>query len=754
MLSPDASRFLAQSQSRLSFGGQNETPGHNPSADRQTFFGSRASARGYIQRQSQRNPYAAGAASQASRFPFAARGSTVSQAPLFYSATDEFREDDDGQEEQEREAADFYALQQSRRDFGAGALSEHSDGDRPQDSSSRTDSKPSAGPRGIRSSWTGDENDSQELAAAKSFAKSKAGSDLSAGAASQFGRPRDRLVDVELASTIHEADESSQSRLLSQQSLSADESPPSIQHIKPRPAEDTFGNPSMMSSEQAPFLGRAHTSSPDRESQGGVFAGTDPRDDVYDGFWATLFIIDVVAMLSTFVLVLLHTSAPGKPSRLGDTIYSTMTASFYLLGVDTVIAIVVALVWIAALRSFVRPLVYLMLAAVPIISITFSLYPFITSFGGKWHGDSVQDRVMRWGAFVPGIFAAVWVYTAYRGRQSLDRAISLLEFTTRIVAASPILILVGFATLITIVCWTWIWMLMFTRVFLGGHLGQNNRYFIIDTSTWWLGVYFFLTYLWTLGVLSGVQRATTAATTSQWYFYRNAIPTPSPQSVVTAAFTHSATKLFGTICLSTLLALLVRLPLLLLPARLSGYLSLCFYSIVPASIATLTNPLTLTYAAIHSQPLAQAARGLSELVFVAPTGTTATTALTPRAFSQPFHNNHGTPSLLAYRLAKMLLHATRLVTSLGFGFGGWITTARAASTEGSSMRGSLYAYVIGLIAGAIGWAVLGAVEGILSGVLDAVVICWGSEMQSHGHGQAKFCREAGELLADDGAVGL
>ena len=361
---------------------------------------------------------------------------------------------------------------------------------------------------------------------------------------------------------------------------------------------------------------------------------------------------------------------------------------------------------------------------------------------------------MRWLSWIPIIFATLWSYTAFKGRHSLDRAISLLQFTTRILAACPTLVLVGFATLTLVVLWTWLWMLMFTRVFLQGHVSTSGKtMFVVDVGTWWMGVFFVLTYLWSLGVISGVQRATTAAATSQWYFYRNAAPAPSPKSVVRAALLHATTKIFGTVCLSTLLALAVRLPLLVLPARLASFLTLFFYSFVPTSIATLTNPLTLTYAAIHSQPLTLSARGLTELTFVAPAaGTGPTTALTPNAFSRPHPNNRGTPNLFAYRLAKLLLHATRFITSLAFGFGGWVSTARMLLVEGSENRGSLYAYVVGLVAGAIGWAVLGAMEGVLGGVLDAVVICWGSDVQSGGNGQARFCREAGELLENDGTT--
>ena len=566
-------------------------------------------------------------------------------------------------------------------------------------------------------------------------------------ASSSLGRPKDKLVDVDLASTIQEADEEEASML-------EDDNPPSLQQFrKPIDVSSQHHDSRISQSENAPFLSGDRSSSPDRESvPTNMNLDSAPKPQNFDSFWSSLFVIDMIAMLSTFFLVLLHTASQNKNTAIGDTIYNTLHSSFFLLGIDTIVAVVVALIWIAALRAFVRPLIYLILLAVPVIALSFTIYPFVSSFKGPRDRLGLQDKVMRWLAWLPAIFAVIWTYTAYRGRHSLDRSISLLQFTTRILAACPTLVLVGFATLTVVVAWTWAWMLMFTRVFRNGHVSTTGKTaFILDTSTWWMGGFFVLSYLWSLGVISGIQRATTAAATSQWYFYRNAAPAPSPKSVVRAALLHATTKIFGTVCFSTLLALAVRLPLLILPARLSSYVTLFFYSIVPTSIATLTNPLTLTYAAIHSQPLTLSARGLTELTFVSTAaGTGPTTALTPHAFSRPHPNNRGIPNLFAYRLAKLLLHATRFISSLAFGFGGWVSTARTTEVDG--VRGSMYAYVVGLIAGAIGWAVLGAMEGVLSGVLDAVVICWGSDVQSGGSGQAKFCREAGELLENDGTT--
>lgn len=87
--------------------------------------------------------------------------------------------------------------------------------------------------------------------------------------------------------------------------------------------------------------------------------------------------------------------------------------------------------------------------------------------------------------------------------------------------------------------------------------------------------------------------------------------------------------------------------------------------------------------------------------------------------------------------------------SLALGFGGWVSTARSmklAAMDG--LRGSLYAYIVGLIAGAIGWGILGAMEGVLACIVDAVVVCWGSEVGSSGRGQVRYCREAGYLFGE------
>ncbi|PBP27495.1 ctl transporter [Diplocarpon rosae] len=749
-----ASRFLAQSQSRFSNFVQTDhtdSPQQNPN-DRYQRANQplRNQSRGYSSRLG--NPY-----QSTSNFHFTRYAAAPPDAPLFHSALDDFREEDD-EEERERETADFFALQKSRRTFAPIArLDESRETDQETSNASVESGKDEYGRatedrgrgRGIKSSWNGGGLSTRrwgQIPGATGDDASDKDRKTTRRSSETSSRGRDRMEDVGLHSTIDDDDPPYDLEVETE----GDDNLPAFQNFrspfKPGPIRlPTDVGPSRQGRE-AEARQEAGAGIPRPPSSAATVPDTiattvaeAPRHDV---FWGSLYLICIGALFATFFLVFLHTETPKR--NIGDTIYTTLHASFHLFAVDTVVSIFVSLVWLALLRSFVRPLVHLILLAVPIILFSFSLYPFVSSYKGTHHGNSIQDRAMRWLSSVPGMFAIIWIFTIYKGRHSLNKAIGILEFAARILGANSALLGMGFATLGAIVAWTWMWLGMFTRVFLGGQLSTSVKMFIIDATSWWLAVYFVLMYIWTLSVISGVQRATTGATVSQWYFHRNAIPAPASREVVLAAFTHATTTIFGTISFSTLIALLIRLPLLLLPRRLVGIITLFAYSFIPTPLTALTNPLTLTYAAIHSQALHPSARGLTQMTFLSPQA--PTTALTPRSFNA---RNHQTTPLLPYRLAKLLLHATRFIMAMALGFGGWVATARKlqiSMPEGAGIRGSGYAYVVGLVASFIGWGVLGAIEGVLSGIVDACVVCWGSERGMAGGGA--YCLEAGYLFGE------
>ncbi|KAI1298646.1 hypothetical protein F5Y03DRAFT_386577 [Xylaria venustula] len=751
MFSEYASRFLSQSQSRLSnFGGppdSNETPGRQPS-DAASRFSRQPARFSYQSRLG--NPYQ----SSQSRFGgFASRYHTAPDAPLFHSALNEFRDDED--EDDVREAADFRALQHSRRVFVSSRMEDSSasenDASRASlDQSGERDSRLYEGrdrPMGIKSSWNGESSFKGRQAKRKSQTEQP-----TAGVQTNTRQNSDsdesaKMVDVGLESTV--LDNSVPEDLLLE--TPADLSPPAFQQFK-----SPKGNPKGASSRTHPNLERDHRlmrqaiaeedeGEEDEANEQPTVIPAPPQLRMYgeifvhDQFFAWLYLIAFASLIATFILVLLHTSAPG--GKIGDTIYTTLKSSFYLLAVDTLVSVVVALVWMAALKSFMQPLVFLMLFGVPIVLFSFSLYPMISSFQGPDHGSRLQDVVMRYAAIVPGVCSILWVWLLFKGRHEIHRAVEMLDFSSRILAANPALVVLGFGSLAFVVGWTWVWLWMFTRIFLGGYFSKRLSTFVIGTATWWLAVFFFLMYVWTLSVLSGVVRATTGGTVSNWYFHRNLQTLASSNDIVKGALGHSTTTVFGTICASTLLSLAVRLPILLLPRRIAGLFEFIGWKLAPRPVTVLTNPLAVTYASIHSLPLMESAAQLSRIQFLA---TGPTTTLTPSTFSR----RNQTASLVPYRMAKLLLHAARFVMSTALGFAAWVMTARQLRVQvpdNTSIKGSAYAYVVGIVASMIGWGVLGAMEGILSGILDGVLICYASERRLE---RATYCIEAAKLFED------
>lgn len=545
-----------------------------------------------------------------------------------------------------------------------------------------------------------------------------------------------KMVDIGLESTV--IDNSVPGDLLLETPI--DHDPPAFQQFKKNPSR----NPQP---EHDRGLMRTAIAEEDEDEQDDAVIPAAPSRMygeifVHDQFFAWIYLIALASLVATFVLVWLHTSTPSRKHPLGDTIYTTLHSSFYLLAVDTLVSAIVALVWMAMLRSFVRSLALVILLGVPVVLFTFSLYPLISSYQGPDGGSRLQDVVMRWASLVPGIAAVIWTYLLYKGRHDIQQAVDILDFASRILSANPALVLLGFASLGFVVVWTWVWLSMFTRIFLGGYFSKSLSAFVIGTATWWLAIFFFLMFVWTLSVLSGVVRATTAGTVSNWYFFRNKQPPSPSNAIVKEALLHSLTTVFGTVCASTLLSLAVRLPILVLPRRLSAVIEFVGWRIAPRPVTILTNPLALTYASIHSQPLMESAGALSRITFL---GTGPTTSLTPSTFERG-----QSTTLVPYRMAKLLLHAARFVMSTALGFAAWVMTARqleVALPGSGGIRGSAYAYVVGMVASMIGWGILGAMEGILSGILDGVLICYASERRM-GSGRTGYCMEAARLFEE------
>lgn len=749
--SEDASKFLAQSQSRLSNFGQTDATGEpsgRQTSDPSSRFSRQPTRSGYHHSSRLGNPYQP----SGSRFGFGSRyQGGHDAAPLFHSALNEFQDED---EDDLREAADLRALQRSRRVFVSNRIDESSASENEQSRGSldRSVERDTRGyedrdrPMGIKSSWNGDssfKDFKDRTAKQKRPEKTESAGKRKSERANSDSSEGGKMVDVGLESEM--LDNEVPEDLL--QETPVDTDPPAFQQFKSKSGGWKGSAPGRREPtlEHDPRLMRQTILEEEEPPEETIPGAIEYNNELFknDQFWAWLYLITIASLFATFVLVWLHTSTPSRKNPIGDTVYTVLYKSYYLLAVDTLVAVIVSLVWMAALRSYVRQLVGIIIIGSPIVLISFSIYTMVLSFQGPDNGTRFQDRAMRYSALVPGITAFVYVWLMLKTRDTISRATEMLAFTSRVLSANPALVMLGFCALAFTVGWTWIWLSMFTRVFLGGYFSKSLSSYVIGAASWWLGVFFALVYLWTISIASNVVRATVAGTVSNWYFHRNKQPPSPSNAVVGEALQHATNSTFGTICAATLLALAIRLPLMVLPGKVARTVGFLLNRYTPASVFLLTNPLVITHAAIHTLPLMLSAAQLSRMQFLDSDNPTNT--LRP---SHLFHLNRYSGGLMPYRLAKFLLHATRTVVAAGLGFAGWVMTARQLEIQlpqGAGIKGSAYAYIVGLVAGAIGYSILGALEGIMVGILDAALICYGSERRM-GSGRMGYCMEAANLF--------
>lgn len=442
-----------------------------------------------------------------------------------------------------------------------------------------------------------------------------------------------------------------------------------------------------------------------------------PNAPRFDAAWGTLYIALLATVLATSLMIWLTTSPPRKVP-MGDTMYTILRASARLLFADTVIAIGVSAAWVYIIYKWAPLLIYGSILGVPTAAVGLFIYSNVMSYRSEWGGASTQDKVMRASAYGLLAVAAGWCYLVYRGRHVLEQSLGVIRLACSIVNDNKPIILVTFGTVAVFVMVTAIWIAMFARIFLEGHVVGTA--WVLDSKAWALGAAYVVMYLWTWGVISGLQRAAVAGTVSQWYFHRHEFPSMLPRMVVQSALQYVLTVQFGTVCLSSLMALLLRSPLLIFPRRFTALVQAAFYHLASASLINITSPLTLTNAIVNTQSLADSARTVAQLRYMD---------------RQAAHQ-----SWAVYSLSKLLLSAARILTALILGFGGWIRSA--VYTEG----GSLYGYMVGLLAGFIGWFVLGAVEGTLGMTVDAAFVCFALDAAGSGGHSAEADRRFGGTM--------
>lgn len=396
--------------------------------------------------------------------------------------------------------------------------------------------------------------------------------------------------------------------------------------------------------------------------------------------------------LATAALVYLTTSPSSNTG-----VYPIFARSAGHLIAYAAVSVLVAAGWLAAMQHHAREMIQLSTFGVPIVLVLISLYGLLFSFHSAV-GHGYAHLALRLSALGIGGIAAGWTFMLQRNRNQIGKATEMIVIAVELANSQPAMYAVAAVVGAASLAITGLWGVLLARGFLEGRL---SIFFAVG---------FTFLYLWTWELLCALQKCIIVGMAASWYHQaprptspqaRDSRSSPTPSAIrqlsnremletsVFNAFTVHA----GSCCLASLLKLLGRLPLLLLPNRLGAALQTVVATAAQLTSLPLLDPLVLPTAVALPGTLAAGASAVTLPCFAA----------TDRA---------------AHSVARLLLSAVRSCAALMVAVVAWTYADRTA------VPSSVYGYLVGFIGFWVGWTVVGAADNTIGMTLDGVLVAY------------------------------
>lgn len=221
---------------------------------------------------------------------------------------------------------------------------------------------------------------------------------------------------------------------------------------------------------------------------------------------------------------------PSTPS-IRPSPYYTLTRSLPLLILLSALSLLMAVVHLAFLRNLDRfggtRILRFALVAVPSILTLGWVWAFGASFfysDEAWSGGLWSTTGLRLLSLFPLLCAIAFSRLLYLRRAQLDRSLSVLALSARIISAHPSLLILAVLQIFLFLALSVPFLTIFIRLFLLGHFYHPSSegsadVWITDRKARMLAWFTLATWIWTWSALRGVMRVIVAATVSHWYFY-------------------------------------------------------------------------------------------------------------------------------------------------------------------------------------------------------------------------------------------
>ncbi|KAI9103018.1 plasma-membrane choline transporter-domain-containing protein [Phlyctochytrium arcticum] len=286
-----------------------------------------------------------------------------------------------------------------------------------------------------------------------------------------------------------------------------------------------------------------------------------PRDVAF----TILYVLCLGIMSFAGLIYLFTTSSRGLDKIVPRPIYTTIRDSAGLLSITITVAVGIAVLWLSLLRSFVRPVVLITVAAIPITCLLGFAAILTNSVLGKVHDPSYLGPqydgmiAVASGFLISGVASCVFLL---RRRKQIEQTIHILQLSCDILRTNPGIFAVSILLTIGYVIFAATWLFLFSHLFLKG-LKETDPTGVVrwhmNASTGWVAAFYVLMYFWTSAIFKNVEKTTIAGVVGEWYFQRykcfllqEADSTHSRDRTI-KNFKSAITKSFGSIAFASLI---------------------------------------------------------------------------------------------------------------------------------------------------------------------------------------------------------
>ncbi|GAA95249.1 uncharacterized protein L969DRAFT_101482 [Mixia osmundae IAM 14324] len=471
-----------------------------------------------------------------------------------------------------------------------------------------------------------------------------------------------------------------------------------------------------------------------------------PRIYYRDAAWLAAYL----ASLSTVVLYGFYQSFIGTPllppesdmPSETDRPTETIASSIPLLIILTLLSLLSGVAATASLAFYKRGAYFVVHAAVvsvPLLLVLAGAWSYAGSYVLVSHDNEEHEghwlilaRTLLRAFSVLVICAAGWLaQTAYKNRKRLQQTVHVLELAATIISDHQALLVLclGFTVAFTVITFPFL-SIFSTAVSHGVYTGtdkEHERTWHVDSTSGTFACFVVFTWLWTLGVMRGIQRMTVSGVVGAWWFSRHDPDSPTSNELIVASLQRATGPSLGTVCYSALLlALLDSLALVSSKmrnvtrstSRLPGFLSPLYYLApafaLAASFFDAISSYALVFAGLTGQPFAESARRSAALI-----------------------SSNRTGYLLDNLLVKYVLNMISLALATLAGLAGFMFATYTVSE-------AHYAPLISLLCAIVPFWTVRLCSDVLSNAVDGIFLCYNLDVASG----STHCSKAVEVFAE------